>query len=264
MNQKIKKIMILLLFFNLIFISKSYAHYLWLNVSDYTPKVGQEIFVTLGWGHKFPETPTPPREEMIKKLKLFLIDPDGNKSLLNIPIKDGRPQPVKIKVTKKGIYFVIAISKHFVSKTTEGYFYKARDELKDKEVIYSKWSESTAIALISVGKQKEINICNIPNSDFYILPLINPSVLSKNSVFQIKVIFKDKPCRTWVYATYSGFSRFKDTFAWTTRTDKDGVANIKILKKRVSWLIKSEIEKHYSDLRKADIASYKCTLTFGF
>lgn len=252
------------LFLLLAFIPKTYAHFLWLNVDDYTPKKGQEVRITLGWGHKFPETPTPPREEMIKKLSLFLIDPDGQKIPLNIPVKDGKPQPVKVKVTKNGIYLAVAIAKHFVSKTTEGYFYKSRDELKDKEIIYSKWSETTAIAIISVGKSKKFDIPNNLDSNFYILPLVNPSVLKEGETFQVKAIFYGKPYRTWVYATYAGFSKFKDTYAWATKTDKRGIANIKILKSGVNWLLKSEVEEHYPDPKKADIASYKCSVTFGF
>jgi len=264
MNQVTKKLVILVAFLGLFFVSNCYAHFLWLNVDDYTPKPGQKISITLGWGHKFPETPNPPREEMIKKLNLFLIDPNGNKIRLKIPIKDGKPQPIKIKLTKEGVYFVVLIGKYFVSKTTEGYFLKAKSELKDKEVIYSKWSETTAIALISVGKQKEISVSSIYGSNFYMLPFINPSLLKKGEIFQVKVLFDGKPCRTWVYATYAEFSKFKDTYAWTIRTDKKGLAAIKILKTGVPWLIRSELEKNYPNHQKADIANYKCTLTFGF
>ena len=251
-------------FLVIVLFSKSYAHFLWLSVDDYTPDKGQEITITLGWGHKFPETPKPPREEMVKKLNLFLIDPDGREIPISIKIRNGKPQPVKIKLAKKGVYLAVATTKHFVSKTTEGYFYKAKDELKDKEIIYSKWSETTAIALISVGKSSKINISTIPNSNFYLLPTTNPSSLKEGEVFQVKVLFhKKKPYRGWVYATYEGFSEFKDTFAWATRTDRKGMVNIKILKK-ANWLIKTEAEKPYSNTSKADFANYKCTVTFGF
>ncbi len=261
-----KKISIFLLtvFLMLVFVSRSYAHFLWLNVNNYTPKKGDIVTVTLGWGHQFPETPKPPREEMVKKLTIFLLNPDGKKTDLSISLKDGHPQPIRFRVNKEGVYLVVATAKHFVSKTTEGYFYKAKDELRDKEVIYSKWSETTALALISVGREKKVGISAIPGSNFYMVPLINPSVLKKGDVFQVKVVLDGKPCRTWVYATYAGFSAFKDTYAWATRTDKKGIAHVEILKDKVVWLVKAEEEKHYPDPSKADIASYKCTMTFGF
>ena len=244
--------------------SVCYGHFLWLNVSDYTPRIGENVFISLGWGHKFPETPKPPRKALVEKIKLFVIEPDGKKRNLQIKFKHGKPQPVKLYIDKKGIYVVIALAKHFVSKTTEGYFYKPKDELKNKEVIYSKWSETTAIALISAGKYKKLNFSTIPDSNFYILPLVNPSILNQGDVFKVKVIFKHKPVSTWIYSTYAGFSKFKDTYAWTTRSRNGGIAYIKILKKDSPWLLRAEKIEPYPNPTKADKAVYRCTLTFGF
>ncbi len=257
-----KSTLILVLILGFFFASKSYAHFLWLNVDNYTPNVGQIVHITLGWGHKFPETPKPPREALVKNIHLFLIALDGNQTNLSIPLKDGIPQPVKVRVEKKGVYLLVAMVKNFVSKTTKGYFYRSKDQLRDKEVIYSKWSETTAMALISVGHSKKIKSLDVPGSDFYLLPLVNPLSLKQGEYFKVKVLFKGRPCRTWVYATYAGFSEFKDTYAWTTRTDKNGIAIIKILKKGVPWLIRTEIEKDYPNHQQADFASYRCTLTF--
>ncbi|NPA40370.1 MAG: DUF4198 domain-containing protein [Thermodesulfobacteria bacterium] len=245
-------------------ISKGYAHFLWLNVSDYTPRIGEKVVITFGWGHKFPETPKPPRKALIEKVKLFVIEPDGTRKNLRVFYKHGKPQPIKLVVTKKGVYAVIALVKRYVSKTTEGYFYKPRDELKDKEVIYSKWAETTAIAWISVGNSKKVKISSIPMSNFYLLPLTNPSVLNKGEVFKVKVVFKNKPVSAWIYATYAGFSKFKDTYAWTTRSRNRGIAYIKILKKGVPWLLRAEKTEPYPNPNKADKAVYRCTLTFGF
>lgn len=253
----------LTLFFLLVFLSPAYAHFLWLNVDDYTPAPGQEIRITLGWGHQFPQTPVPPRAEMVRRISLFLIDPRGRKIPLSIPLKEGKPQPVRVRLHQKGVYLVVAMARHFVSKTTEGYFYRSRLELKDKEVLYSKWSETTAIALISVGRSRKIPVSGL-DSNFYLLPLENPSLVQEGEIFRVRVVFKGKPCRTWVYATYAGFSPFKDTYAWTIRTDHQGLAPIKVLRRGPSWLLRSEFTEPYPDPRKADMADYKCTVTFGF
>ncbi len=265
MNQSVTKATaVWTVFFILFLISKSYAHFLWLDVDDYTPQKNQEILVTFGWGHTFSKSTEPFREEMVNNLKVFMIDPDGLKTNLKISLKKNQPQPLKIRVTKKGVYLLVATAKYFASKTTEGFLFKSRDELRNKEVLYSKWYENTAISLISVGRQKEISVTSIPESNFYMLPFVNPSTLKKGDIFQVKVLLKGKPYRTWVYATYTGFSELKDTFAWATRTDKNGIASIKILKKNVDWLIKTEIETQYPDPQKADLAVYRCTITFGF
>jgi uncharacterized GH25 family protein len=39
----------------------AHAHYLWLNIGDDRPKVGQTVRIEIGWGHKFP------KDEVIKK-----------------------------------------------------------------------------------------------------------------------------------------------------------------------------------------------------
>ncbi len=261
-NKKIYLIALSLLFTVSLF-SASYAHYLWLNVDDYTPEVGQEITVTLGWGHKFPETPKPPREELVRKIKFFILDPAGREIPIHSKIENGKLQPIRLKFKKEGIYLIVGVVKNYVTKTTDGYFYKPKNELKDKEIVYSKWSESTAIAIISVGKPLRTHLSLIPESKLFIIPINNPSLLKEGEIFNAKVLFKNRPFRGWVYSTYEGFSNFKDTFAWTTRTNINGVAKLKVLKRK-NWLVKVETTEPFSDKSKSDFASYKCTLTFGF
>ncbi len=243
----------------LLFSVPSFAHFLWLNVDDYTPALGQKVNISLGWGHKFPSSLSP-RPALIQNLNLFVMTPKGEIKSLSLN-KNGQ---ASFYVSKPGVYLVVALSRHFVSKTTEGYLYKSRDQLKDKEVIYSKWSETTAMALISVGKHKEIPFKHVPKSNFYFLPTLNPSLLKQGQVFSVKIYFKNRPIRTWLYATYAGFSPFKDTYAYVTRADKNGMAQIKLLQTDRPWLLKAEIVRPYTDPQKADKADYKCTLTFGF
>jgi len=253
--------MLVLTMMILIFSTKVYAHYLWLTVDDYNPNPGQEITISVGWGHKFP-TDGQPRPEMIKKMNLFLIKPSGKKDHLKIIFKESKGiEPVKIKLKKQGIYLAVLTINTYVSKTVEGYFYKPKNELKD--VIQSKWLEATAIAIINVGKIKNNFVLKgLKDFKYQIVPLKNPLALKKGEVLPVKIIYKDKPFRTWVYATYAGFSEYKDTFAWTTRTDKEGIAKIKILEKGV-WLVKTDTNFPYPDSTKADKCYFITTLTFG-
>lgn len=263
-NLKTKLSLITVLIGTLFLTSLSYAHFLWLNVSDYTPQIGEEVYISLGWGHNFPKTPKPPRKALVEKIRLFVIEPNGKIKCLKIKFSKNKPEPVKLRIARKGIYLVVALSKRFVSKTTEGYFYKPKNELKDKEVLYSKWAETTAIALISVGNYKKLNIFSIPGSNFYLLPLINPSILKQGDLLKVKVTFKNKPVSSWIFVTYAGFSNFKDTYAWTTRSNAKGIAYIKILKRGPEWLLRAEKITFYPNPTKADKAVYRCTFTFGF
>ncbi len=256
-----KCLVIALVVISTFFASQALAHYLWLNVDNYHPDPNEEITISVGWGHKFPQDGQP-RAEMAKKLKLFLVSPSGEKIPLKTEFQEGRGiKPVKVRLKNTGIYLAVLTLKTFVSKTVEGYFYKPKNELKD--VILSKWYESTAVAIINVGQpqgktaSKELKECN-----YQIVPLKNPAYLKKGEILPVRVIFKGKPFHTWVYATYAGFSKLKDTFAWTTRTGKDGIASIKILNKGI-WLVKADAQTQFSDPKKADISYFIATLTFG-
>ncbi len=249
--------------FAILFAGVCRAHFLWLDVDNYSPKKGDTVTISIGWGHSFPHS-IQAQEAVLESIKVFMISPTGKKTALPFEVKDGKPLPIKFRVKDNGVYVVVAIAKNFGAKTTEGWFYKTREELKGKEILYAKWICNTAMALISVGGKQELPEISIPESNFYFVPLANPSLLKEGDLFKVKLLFKGKPLRNWVYATYAGFSDLKETFAWATRTDKEGIAQIKILKRKGPWLVKSEYQTHYPDPKKADYASYKCTLTFGF
>ncbi len=246
---------------SLFFASQAYAHYLWLTADNYTPRLGEEIAISIGWGHKFDKSGQP-RLELVKKMKLFLVEPNGKTTSLGIrPNGDRGAQPVRVRLKNPGIYLAVLTVKTFVSKTVDGYFLKPKDELKD--VIMSKWSETTAMAVINVGKPTGALIPKLPRGCKYqIIPLNNPATLDVGKILHVKLTFDGKPSRSWVYATYAGFSELKDTFAWTTRTDKKGIAKIKILKTG-TWLIKSDFHTPYPKPEKAEMSYFISTLTFG-
>ncbi len=245
---------------SLFFASQVHAHYLWLTVDNYNPKPDEEIAISIGWGHKFGDS-AQPRAAMVEKMKLFLIGPNGKTVSLNIGSnKNGGIQPIKVRLEEAGAYLAVLTIKTFVSKTVDGYFYKSKDELKD--VIMSKWSETTAMAVINVGEPKGGFIPGLPKDCKYQIALLNnPATLGEGDILSVKLTFDGKPSRSWIYATYEGFSDFKDTFAWTTRTDKKGVAKIKVLKAG-RWLIKSEYHIPYPEPDKAEQSYFVSTLTF--
>lgn len=239
---------------------EAYAHYLWLNVDNYNPVVGEEITISVGYGHNFPKG-TGAKADRLDKL--FIIDPEGRIIPLEINTKgeEGVVAPVKIRLNKEGTYLAVLTRKSgFVSKTTEGYIHKSKKELKG--VISSSWSEGSAKAVITVGSpegkafQKEIE------QRFQLVALKDPGQLKKGDYLPVKLILDGEPYRTWVYATYAGFSPERDTFAYTIRVNKeDMVAKIKILEKGV-WLIKASDNIPYPDPEEADDFSFTSTLTF--
>lgn len=89
----------------------------------------------------------------------------------------------------------------------------------------------------------------------------DPSLLKTGDVLPVKVMLEGKPARTYVYGTYASFSEMKDTFAYTARTDKNGVAKIKMIHDGV-WLLIARQEQAYPDAAECDKQRWAASLTF--
>jgi uncharacterized GH25 family protein len=74
----------LLAMIGLFMATPSQAHFLWLNIDNDQPEVGQIVRVEIGWGHKFP------KDEVIKEgflNQVYALDSKGTK----IPLKQISP-----------------------------------------------------------------------------------------------------------------------------------------------------------------------------
>jgi uncharacterized GH25 family protein len=265
MRKRMRKTFILGLLFTILTVAgsliptPSHAHYLWLTADKYDPKPGETITISIGWGHKFPRD-SEPRAKMVSKMTLFILDPQGKKIPLEIKPKGEKGvEPIKARLEKPGTYLAVLTMKAFVSKTTEGYFYKSKDKLEN--VLKSSWSETVAKAIINVGSRRGEIFSKELGYHYQIVPLENPINLKEGDFLPVKVMLNGKPGRTQIYARYASFSQDKDTFAWTCRTDKEGVARVKLLKKDL-WLIKTNDSLPYENPKKADQYSFIATLTF--
>jgi len=240
-----------------VFTRYSLAHDMWINVEDYTPDVGTPVWISFGFGHYYL---CPGTESILSryKVEVYMIDPEGRKVSLN-PINGWGYKSVALQ--KEGTYLIVAKRKPmFFTKTIEGYrIGKSKKELKN--VIYCKYSAKYAKAIVNVGKAGGNSFSKPVGDLLEIIPLLDPAKIRAGDYFPIKVLFKNKPIKTWVFATYSGFSTDKNVFSYATKTDSRGICKIRIIRAGI-WLIKVSHEIPYSNPDVCDKSSFSATLTF--
>ena len=172
----------------------------------------------------------------------------------------------RVNFEKPGAYIVAAVLKpgFYTIYVEKGkVHHKIGPKTGLKGVILSLYYEQYAKALVMVGAEDTFAYKNRIGHKIEIVPLKNPTSLRIGDFLPIQVLFDGRPakyCR--VFATYSGFSTGED-FAYTTSTDGEGIAKIRILHYG-PWLIKAEMKLPATgDLRdKCDELHYTATFTF--
>ena len=231
----------------------AHAHSLWLNIDDDQPKVEQAVRVEIGWGHKFP------KDEVIKEGfldQVYAVDSKGLKTSL----KQISATEFEFVPQAPGAYTILANGRPgFLSKTTNGFKLQSKTGLED--VVSCFRYDIRAKAIVYAG-----DVVKAPDQAFgdilEIIPLGDPKELGKGETLPVKVLYKGKPLASVeVKATYAGFSDEPHIFALTTKTDAEGLARIKILKKG-DWFVNVVHETPYPHPEECD--SYKNNYSFTF
>ena len=231
----------------------AYAHFPWINLTDYTPDKGAGLSLTIGWGHRYP------LDGFLKESALediVLIGP--GKTTPKISYTSEVELQSERSLSLEGTYIIAAQRKAgFYTKTARGGKAKSKKGLDD--VIRCSYSYMCMKAVANVGKGGRAD--RVVGQPIEIIPLENPGNLRVGDYLPIRVVADGKPYAGDVFATYAGFSAEKNTFAYATKTDKKGEARIKILQSGI-WLVKVSHEIPYADPAQCDIQSYVGTLTF--
>jgi len=243
----------LLVLIGLFVASPSQAHFLWLNIDNDQPEVGQKVQIEIGWGHKFP------KDEVIKEgllNQVYALDSKGTK----IPLKQISPTEFEFLPTADGTYTILAnIHPGFLTKTTGGY--KLRPKKGLENVVSCFRFDIQAMAIVNAGGGEEMPEQGV-GDPLEIIPHKNARYLREGELFPITVLYNGKTLPSAnVRATYAGFSDKPNTFALSTKTDQKGVARIKILKKG-KWLVNVTHELPYPDTQECDKYRYNSCLTF--
>jgi uncharacterized GH25 family protein len=257
----------LLLSVCLLFSVSAFAHTLWINATDYSPKVypkfGARSKVYFGWGHRYPVSDFLSAEDL---QGFSLIYPDGERKA--ITPNPGGFLATEARFKKPGSYIIAAKLKpgFYTMYFDKG---KIHHKLGAKEglegVILSLYYEQYAKSLINVSEAEDDSFLKPVGHKLEIIPLENPYKLKGcgGHFLPLRVLFDGKPAQYCeVFATYSGFST-GDDFAYATSTDGEGIAKIR-LTHWGPWLIKANMKLPVpDDLRdKCNELNYTATLTF--
>jgi uncharacterized GH25 family protein len=257
-SQKYVQMCFAVVLLSAIYAASGYAHDMWINMQDYTLDKSKPAVLTVGYGHSF----VIPGKEFLSRDqvdKVFFIGPDG-KEIFSTPAENEKYLSNNPLQTEGSYVAVVKQRGGFFSKTTEGYKQgKSKKDLKD--VIECRYSEKYAKALFAVGAPGGDAFSQVLGHQMEIVPLKDPAKLKEGDEFPVKVLFQGKPVRTYVYGTYAEFSNESNTFAYTTYTDKDGIAKIKVIKAG-TWLLIVKQEMAYPDVMVCDKMSYAASLTF--
>jgi uncharacterized GH25 family protein len=233
------------------------AHFMWINVGDYTLDEGKTVMLNVGWGHSFGNPVGNVLQDFERMDELFVLDPDGKKMTVASANKTDFRTDKPLK--KEGTYLAVLNRKEgFSSKTTEGYKSQSKKELKN--VIKCSYSGGYGKAIINLGKGDGSVLSKEMGHTLEIIPLNDPGDIDAGDYMRIKVLYKGEPLSTDISATFVGFST-EGEWAYTAKTDKDGKGKIKIFKPGV-WLVKIGHAEPYPDQEACDRYSYTSVLTF--
>ena len=259
MNKSTANIsLIVLIWLSFFFCQTALAHDLWMTVDPYVIGKTGSPSLSIFNAHRFPAD----AEDYLAADRLdraFFVSPKGAKVAAS-GRADGKYGP-QASLKDTGTYLAVALPRNgFATKTTEGY-QKGKTKKDVDNVIECKYSRKFAKAVFTVGRPGGEVVCKALGHAMEIVPLKDPATLKTGDVLPVKVLVEGKPARTMVYGTYAGFSESPNTFGYTTRTDKEGVARIKMIHGG-AWVLIAKHEEAYPDTAECDKQVWAASLTF--
>jgi uncharacterized GH25 family protein len=252
------KSLIVLILSSIFFCQTVWAHDLWMTVTPYVVDKTDPPSLSIFSAHRFPAG----AEDYLAADRLdqvFLISPNGAKVTASVKA-DGKYGP-QASLKDTGTYLAVALPRNgFATKTTEGY-QKGKTKKDVDNVIECKYSRKFAKAVFTVGRPGGEAVSTPLGHAMEIVPLKDPATLKTGDVLPVKVLVEGKPARTLVFGTYAGFSESPNTFGYTTRSDKEGVARIKLIHGG-AWVLIAKHEEAYPDTAECDKQAWAATLTF--
>lgn len=258
-TKRINPLLPILTLLSVLVCGTALAHDLWITMDADQLKNGGQGAAAVFNSHHFPAAAA---DYMASERadKIFFITP-GGKQVTAKRANDGRFEP-QSALTENGTYVAVAIPVNgFATKSTEGYqMGKSKKDVTN--AIQCRFSQKFAKAVFSKGSGGGSTFSQPLGHAMEIIPMKDPASLKAGDILPVKVLLEGKAARTFIYGTYAGFSETANTFAYTTRTDKDGIAQIKMIHDG-DWLLIAKTEETYPDAAVCDLKSWAASLTFA-
>ena len=186
-------------------------------------------------------------------------------------VTDGKPVEVKLTPDAKTCVFngVATFAKpgaglilvhrlpQVWSLTPEGMKKGTKKELPGatKSFIYEKFAK----AVVPVGGS-DAGFDAVVGQKLELVPLTDPGKAEVGQDVDVKVLYQGKPTPAVVLATYDGFAKTPNTYAFYTETGDDGIAKVRITHPGL-WMVRTEIKGPSADT-SVDQEALRSTLTF--
>jgi uncharacterized GH25 family protein len=241
--------------------SEVQGHNLWLGLDHYFQRVGGTAKVFLYLAHSLPFADLG-RPERMKEF--FYLDPAGARK--DFELQEPDPESffnevgVPLTIEKEGTYVAsVAMKPVFMSVTPEGRKMQSKKGLSN--AISCRYVEFFAKAIFHAGKPGGSAYKSVLGQTIEIVPQEDPGLMKAGDYLPVKVFFQGKPLvDEFVYATYVGFSTRED-YAFTTRTDREGIAKIRMTNPGI-WWVKVPYKRSHDDTSECDVDQYATILTF--
>lgn len=231
--------------------SAALAHDMWLITDN--PTTDKPLRVVVGYGHAFPTTE---QADMSTIMPAAIVGPQGA-----VATKPGKAQDfISTKPLAKGTYIVTSHNKaRYYTKSPEGSKNAPKSEVP--EAISCVMSAKFAKAVVNLGGVLG-DVSQPVGQTLEIVPLANPGAIKAGGELPVLVLYKGKPLAgAALMATYAGFSKHHNSFAFYAKADKQGKAYVQVWHDGL-WLVLAKHKVPFEDRTKCDNYSYSSALTF--
>ncbi len=227
------------------------AHDMWLTVDN--PHVNKPLHIMAGYGHAFPQSQGTEKERLVP---VSVIGPQGK-----LETKPGdKLDFLTTAPLAKGSYVVTGgRSPQWYTKTPEGYKDATKNQVPG--ALGCLRSAKYVKAVVNLGGAVD-DVSKPVGQTLEIVPLANPATIKAGGELPIQVLFEGKPLASAdVRATFAGFTKEGESFAFAGHTGKEGKAMVKLWHPGL-WLVVAKHDIPFPNPAECDKDMHAATLTF--